>query len=561
MRLVCIAGAIALGAAAAWTSRHSMNVDGVSYLDLADAIRHGEWRRALNPYWAPGYPALIAAFVATIDPTPSGEFAVVHLANFAAFVLALLAFDWLLRALLDTADPGTPGGSGRRDDFLLAGFAVFTWSMVTLATLTVVTPDILMAAFVFAAAALGARVYERLTRAADAPAWPFGLALGMGYLVKTVMMAVAPLMLAAFWFARPRRARALHSFAAAAIGFILVASLYVVPLSIQRGRLTAGDTGRLTYAWLAGGVTEYVHWQGDSASESGIAAHPTRTICEAPPAYEFAGPIQATYPPWFDPAYWHEGLRIRPRWSAQRRALVTSAQNLAALGRQALIPLALIVVLALRRGAAAPWRRDAVALLLTCALTVAMYSVMIVTTRHLAAFVAMATVAVIALCANPSADRPAGAENGAGPLFLRPDRAQSAALRIAAALLFALAIAHVWREAANDRDEIRRGRPPHLYAAVAETLSREGLGAGDPVAVIGEGAAAAWARILRARIVAEIPDRDRFWRVDAASRAACLARLWTIGVKVIVIDRPPRPGERAWRPIGATGHWRLGPVS
>ena len=48
--------AILLGAIQAWACRFQPStIDIVSYLDVADAYRHGDWHGALNGYWNPLY--------------------------------------------------------------------------------------------------------------------------------------------------------------------------------------------------------------------------------------------------------------------------------------------------------------------------------------------------------------------------------------------------------------------------------------------------------------------------------------------------------------------------
>src|SRR5437870_3181683 len=61
----------------AYAARHTMNPDGFSYLDLADAWRRGAWGEAVNAYWSPLYSWLIAAVLAVFRPTPFWECAVV----------------------------------------------------------------------------------------------------------------------------------------------------------------------------------------------------------------------------------------------------------------------------------------------------------------------------------------------------------------------------------------------------------------------------------------------------------------------------------------------------
>src|SRR3954453_2285523 len=70
---------LALAGAQAWSSRFYATPDGVSYMDLSDAVQSGQWRELLNGYWSPLYPLLIGLLRAVLRPTPYWEFAVAHL--------------------------------------------------------------------------------------------------------------------------------------------------------------------------------------------------------------------------------------------------------------------------------------------------------------------------------------------------------------------------------------------------------------------------------------------------------------------------------------------------
>src|SRR4051812_46570039 len=66
MWLVCLL----LAAGAAWLTRRTMNPDGISYLDLADAWRHGQWDHALSEYWSPLYSWLLGLWLTLVQPAP-----------------------------------------------------------------------------------------------------------------------------------------------------------------------------------------------------------------------------------------------------------------------------------------------------------------------------------------------------------------------------------------------------------------------------------------------------------------------------------------------------------
>lgn len=96
---ICLAWAGVL----TWAGRHSMNSDGLSYLDMASEAAHRGPGNLINGYWSPAYSALIAVALLLLRPSP--EVPLVHLVNFLVFILALLSFTFFVRAFArrDTA--------------------------------------------------------------------------------------------------------------------------------------------------------------------------------------------------------------------------------------------------------------------------------------------------------------------------------------------------------------------------------------------------------------------------------------------------------------------------
>src|SRR5262245_42014369 len=71
-----------------WTYRHSMDQDGLSYLDMAsEASKHG-LNELVNGYWSPAYPAAMALALLVFRPTAAQEWPLVHLVNLCIFVFA-----------------------------------------------------------------------------------------------------------------------------------------------------------------------------------------------------------------------------------------------------------------------------------------------------------------------------------------------------------------------------------------------------------------------------------------------------------------------------------------
>src|ERR1700731_234050 len=66
--------ALAFGAIEAWSTRLEMYSDGISYLDIADAIQRADWTSALNAYWSPLYASVLAAVMHFLNPNDYWKF-------------------------------------------------------------------------------------------------------------------------------------------------------------------------------------------------------------------------------------------------------------------------------------------------------------------------------------------------------------------------------------------------------------------------------------------------------------------------------------------------------
>ncbi|MBZ5683886.1 MAG: hypothetical protein LAP86_02520 [Acidobacteriia bacterium] len=87
---------VLLGLLHAWMSRYAMNPDGMSYLDLGDSFFHRDWAHAVNAWWSPLYPWVVGNVCGILKPSMKWEFPLVHAVNFGIFLVALLAFRYLL---------------------------------------------------------------------------------------------------------------------------------------------------------------------------------------------------------------------------------------------------------------------------------------------------------------------------------------------------------------------------------------------------------------------------------------------------------------------------------
>jgi hypothetical protein len=605
-RTALLAGCAALGAlhTLAAVRGHALNLDGVSYLDLADRIA-ADPRAFANGYWSPLYPALLAIPAALARPTGSAQLVWAHAVNLAVYFGCLAAFAILWHeATRLAAGPrigGRPEARGRARDLARVvwdafGALLFVWATLGLINLWAITPDLLVAALAFAAFALLLRI--RRGGGGRAGFLLLGLVLGLGYWAKAALFPLAPLFLASAYLVAPRVGRRAGS-ALAAGAFALVALPLVAAQSTQKGRLTFGDAGSLNAAWFVGRQPQLL-WRGEGAE------HPPRLLLAEPPVYAYGGGPGGTYPPWFDPSYWQEGTRVALRPADTARALAANAWHAWQRVVQPILPVlaTLLVVGALapqrsrRRGDAParggapppsgavetaaprggePGRAEPEArraepptwpLWLPAIAGAAIYLPVYLESRYVAPF---AVVMVTHAGASARTPRTLGQTGGA-----RSGRPLAIALSVAllAPLGLEVGAQHV-REgfpliAGTAIEQGRRTRPPRGFeppapvlqdpVRVSRALAAAGLAEGARIAIIGHALdESRWARLAGVSIVAEVsPSGIEDLRTSPRARRRVLARLREAGVDAVVapgtLPATPELLAEGWRVGGARGY-------
>jgi len=409
---------VALGGAAAafGVLRRFITVEGIAYIDVASAFVDEGWAAGVSGFWAPLYPLLLAGPLAVIRPAPEHELVVVQVVHLVVYLLAVAAFLLFWREV--DRIRGTLGGEGPRDGgagrrarsfppwiFWAMGYALFLWCSLRLIKIWTMSPDLLVMAIVLGAGALllrmRARRYEWL------PALGLGALMGLGYLAKTAVFPLAFVFLASTIGILGLSRAALARASAAFLVFAVVAAPFVVTLSLEKGRFTIGDSGRLHYAQSVNGLP-LAHWQGEVPGH-GSPAHSTRKLADEPPVYEFAEPVGGTYPVWFDPSYWNEGMEVRFDPWQQLSALVRTGREYTdfVLLRQG----AAIAALLLLFGAMGPARRFGMRGLgemwpiwIPAVAAFGMYALVHVEMRYLAGFLILAWGAGLAAVGLPDRD-------------------------------------------------------------------------------------------------------------------------------------------------------------
>jgi hypothetical protein len=552
LRVACWLLAAMCGALQAWNYRYDIkDLDGISYLDVGDAYFRGDWGTAINGYWSPLYSWLLGLAVLALRPSPRWEYSAVQLVNLAVYLCAIGCFEFFLRAVIryhrGRPTPAPSGGPASLPEWawLALGYPLFVWSSLFWIYRWMQCPDMCVAAFVYLAAGLLLRIR------AGATGWlPFaalGAVLGFGYLAKTAMFPLAFVFLLVAMLSAGSLRRAVRGVLIALAAFLLVGGPFLVALSKTKGRVTFGDVGKIAYAWYINqtGVRHWPHWQGESAG-GGTPKHPARKLLEGPTIYEFATPVGGTYPVWYDPSYWCEGMTVSFDLRQQAEySLLGSARfysDFFVFSPQCALIVGLLT-LCLMSGGGRPCVKGLLrqwGLLVPALAAMAMYGLVHLETRYVGPFVLLFWF---------------GCFSGVRLPDRRGSRRPMGAVIVAMAVVMALAIG------ISTARELRWGAgasSPDASAVahwqVAEGLRQRGLRPGDKVAVIGSGMEASrWARLARVQIIAELPwqEQDRFWAADEPVKSRVIGAFAKLGVRVVVArEEPGGAPMTGWQRIG-----------
>jgi hypothetical protein len=469
----------------------------------------------------------------------------VQLLNFGIYAATVASFEYFLRGWLTL----------RRDDEVavrVIAYGLFLWSSLILIGVWTVNADMLVAACVYAALGLLLRAHRAKTASALTSVI-LGVTLAAGYYSKAVMFPLGLVLLLIAWVVlRWRRALI------AAFVFGLLSAPLIAGVSKATGHLTFGDTGRLNYAWYVNGVA-FRYWQGGPA-RAGQPLHPPRILLDSPGVYEFGSVFpEVTYPIHYDASYWYEGLRvwIDPRLlaSAMRSNLEWTLNRLVRQGGGFLLGWGICFLLfenkaQILKNLSATWPAWGASMA-----AILLYSAVHMETRLIGAF------AAVLLLTAYTAIRVPGERLAAGIVVVGLLWAiiGSAGLTLGATY-------HPGRSTpANVSSQTATGlQKLTLHAAniswqVATGLQTLGLHVNDRVASVcwSNRKNVLWARLARARIVAETDLDVDFWRLSELDQRRTLAALARSGALMAVSDETPPDPTRAvgWRQAGSTNYY------
>jgi hypothetical protein len=534
--------------------------DTVSYLDLGGHICGGHWSAAINGLWNPLYAAILGVAIGLFRPSMYWEYPFVHLILFLIFLLALWCFDFLLMelVLLRQDQEQSEELSVPTWVWLTIGYTLFLWCSLRLIGVSETNPDMLVAGSFFLACGLLTRIHR------GGAGWlaylALGLVLGLGYLAKSIMFPLSLVCLLVAFVSGG------HKNAAKAFGtlllFLTISGPFIIALSLVKGRPTFGESGTYNYAVHINRIPA-VHWQGQVPG-SGHPAHATREIFDRPATFEFEGPLDATYPVWYDPSYWYQGVKLRFHLREQVREFINNLEGETSLlfKLHGVLVTGLFIMFCVSsrkwwivKDLSAYWF-----LLVPALVALGMYAIVHWETRYLAPFLVVAILCFFLSVRLPDSPESRRVCSAVAILlivsFISPFQPESFHLKS-----FVNDVVH------GPKDD------PDSFQEVASGMCRLGLRPGDRIASLefSNLGMSTWARLARAKIVAEVyywPDCPRasdttcpdtssndFWKADPATQRKLIEALAIAGANFIVSHEAPPAEVSGWLRVGHSRYY------
>jgi hypothetical protein len=548
LRLAFWSVGVLLASLQAWIFRYEVSADSISYFDMSDGLLGSGWHRLINGVYSILYPFLLGVFRRLFHISPGEEIPAAHAFGVVLFIFAFACFEFFLVSAMSRLGTVKLGSREARTAalprwaFLSVAYSVFLWACIAHITLEIPRADMLMSGFLYLAAGLLFRMQGR------APRWSsflvLGVVLGLGILAKAAMLPMGLLVLGLTFFVANRWRPVLKLAPITLVVMFLIASVYFVPLSLQKGRFTLGEASRFVYIVNVDGASPHWYLQRPG-SAIGTFSHPPTKIFSDPPAYAF--PIQAavTHPLRFDPSIWVDGVRPHFAWRRELTALKSSTFIFIKLLRELGIVLGAIFVLAFladsKQQILAALARGWPAWVIGLA-GCSMYAAIYVEPRYVVAFLTLVCVGMLVGIPVPEVAR----------------RKVAQLFAVATILALSFPVAAHFRDAS--------GRRTNVAFEAAQALNSIGVRAGDAVARISPSVADFDVeRVCRLKVVAEV-DHDHiadFWNSSFATRQSLLRTLASQGAKVVIATSPVLNAENRseWSRLGTTPYWVWRPVS
>ena len=541
IRFVMWTAAIAAGLLQVLALRFTVSGDGNSYLDVADAYLRGDFANAINAYWSPFYSWLIALVLGVFKPSGYWETTILHLVDFAGLLVALRAFEFFftnfLAAKLRFATPEDQSFQLPVSAWWTLGYGLFFSATLEVLSMNPTSPDAWVCGVTFLCAGLILKIW--LSGGSLPYFAALGLALGVSYLTKAFYFPLAFVFIGTAWFASRRSLNNLAGAIIALVVFSAVAGPFVFALSKSKHRLTYGDVGKIAYAEFMDWLPQPIFWEGGDGS--GTPKHPARVILSSPRVYEFAEPVGGSYPMWYDPSYWKEGIEIHFHPVNELRILRQSVGTfflIFLIQLEYVIGLAVLVFCNVRaRDWMAVASRQWFVWLPAVAACLAFTSVL-VEGRYVASFLVILWIAAFA-----------------SSLLSASVASRGVAVAVILAIVLVTGMKEMKYMVSN---AITISKQVNDSWEAAQRLKALGVSPGDRIALIGVLAEQHFMRLAKVKGVAELRylDEQEFWTGNAGLQDSVFRAFATTGARVVVATHAPiTAAKEGWIRLGNTDYY------
>jgi hypothetical protein len=505
------------GAVLAYTTRHFVNGDALTYFDMADAFGRGLWAELVNLHYSPGSAVLLGIVMKVLGLAPSSEVFAAKAVNFLCYVCALLALEVLL-VQIETDEEFSSSNSFQRTPwiaFRAAAYGLFLVSSLIYVRIQVISPDMLVFCFTLLVAAV--LVWIKKSAESYVKFVVLGLVTGVGYLCKTLFFPMTAVFVAfsALYCASVRKA--LPRVLVAMVVFLIVSAPLFMAISMRLGRFSFGESGNYNYS----------HFVSKKGSPTNI---PER-IWNRPQVDVYSGQSAvATYPSGFDLSFWNEG--VSPSFDLHAQISVLFQNVIALIDFSPYLYLAFLIWLCYQTRIASSFSvnlRPPSLSILFGVIAVAgtgLFCLVLFEPRYFAPFVFLGFTALL-LWPQYRLEAP-------GTM-----RAVQVGSALITAVMVAMVLVGIWDQSVRALSN-RGAQLSHLgtffeNVAVKDFLSHRGVTEGHLVAIAGTPSSGIyWARLSGVKATGSIADHQEFLAISTQDRQRALNALKTRGFDAIV---------------------------
>jgi len=525
----------------ALAARHTLDADGVSYLNIADACLRGNWHALVNGYWSPGLPFLLTLWLKLFHPTPFYVPLAFRFFAVASLVSSLVAFEYFLKTFFKFRihlfrDQNHAGGVSDNTVRIL-GYILFLWITVFFVPARLDQPEILVFTLYLLATALCMEIVS-----SGGKGWRHFLALGVvlscSFLVKAVMFPLSFTFFAALVLHKQVR-RSLPKLAISIVVFVVLSLPFIFALSRAKGRLTYGDAGAINYLQMA----------GSDPRQSVSTESPQETVTQSAASPHLGDYTKilflGTYPPWADPSFSYspQPFHFHLRRQLNRIHVVLKVYFDLFIVQLGCLVCGFLVLLFFSRNTAlfASHFFDEIVLWLPAVSGLCLFALVRVEGRFLTGFtVALFAAAIAAIQFDDEGSREKSVKSVVPAVVI---------LLLAQVLLI---VGH---------DGLKALSPNYPDRQVVEALNGIGLRSGDRVAYLGDALSDhTWAYLGSLSVAAEIPEEDQpsYWAATQEEKQQVDSRVAQTGEKALVTRNVPLSGLSAgWKRVDATDYYIL----